>query len=641
MAAPAIARHYQLDPTRPGPGFAGVRSFAAFDQRDPGPTLAAIAAEPGRPPRRLLAAARERMVPHTLPPLDFGPGQDPAGAEGWFMLCPMPPGPALAPGEAWREPELIAQVLIPVAEALDAMAAEGWTHRAIRPDNLFRARAGEPVTTGPFWALPPAVGQPALFEPPYVAVCPPEARGEGSIADDIYALGVTLLVLALGRLPLAGLPDAQIIERKIALGSFAALTEGAVLPSLLVDLLRGMLAEDPEHRPAPSLLLDPREVRSRRLALRPPARAQRPFELGSRQAWTAREVAQLVAADPDRGVAALRSGAVQHWVRRTLGDPLLAARMEEVGRGTEWTEDAGLFGAMLAMRWIAVLDPLGPMRWRGVALWPDGIGPVLAAGDLLSPEVTEAVVEAVERDAVPAWVAARGRREGGAVALEAREWRRLLAVRGWAGGRRRLAYALNPFLACASRLPSGAVVRLGELLPALERAAGGASAGGPPADAEIAAFLAARGDPVIAADAERLPGRDAAMLMLFGRLQSRLQAGKLPGIAGWLLASGAAGLERWANRRTRETLRARLASLAEAGDIGAMAALVEPDAAREADRQGRQQAAARVAAIEAALAGLEGEAGARAEAASALGLEIAGALGMIACCAAALAALLG
>src|SRR6202011_5057089 len=117
----------------------------------------------------------------------------------------------------------------------------------VRPDNLFRAGPGEPALLGCAWAAPSASTQPALYEPPYSAMCPPSCRGEGSVADDVYALGVTLLVLAMGRIPLAGLDDKAILRRKLDMGSFAALVGDERLPAAIADLVRGMLAEDPAH----------------------------------------------------------------------------------------------------------------------------------------------------------------------------------------------------------------------------------------------------------------------------------------------------------------------------------------------------------------------------------------------------------
>ena len=141
-----------------------------------------------------------------------------------------------------------------------------------------------------------------------------------------------MVVLALGVTPLAALDPAGIVRRKLELGSFAALVGDARLPSAIADLTRGMLAEDPEHRPMPRLLLDPDAVRARRIAARPRKRAQSPARIGAWNVWDTRALAHAVADSPEPGVAALRSGAVDAWLRRDLGETALAARVDEAVR---------------------------------------------------------------------------------------------------------------------------------------------------------------------------------------------------------------------------------------------------------------------------------------------------------------------
>lgn len=74
-------------------------------------------------------------------------------------------------------------------------------------------------------------------------MCGPDARGPGWIADDIYALGATTLVLALGYNPTAGMDRAASIEAKLTQGSYIALPRGGRSPPGLREPLRGMLAD--------------------------------------------------------------------------------------------------------------------------------------------------------------------------------------------------------------------------------------------------------------------------------------------------------------------------------------------------------------------------------------------------------------
>ncbi len=172
----------------------------------------------------------------------------------------------------------------------------------------------------------------------------------------------------------------------------------------------------------------------------------------------------------------LRSGVVEHWLRRILGDVQLATRVEELvhHRSLDMTPGDGRDDAELLMRAVALIDPLAPLCWRGVALWPDGIGPALAVAQAKAPETLGRLQEIVrgrksrtgrpsaQTDAMPQCC---GRmRDSNTVGCGS-----------LARGRRAasLVYQLNPLLPCASPLLAKHWVdRLPDLLPALEDVAG-------------------------------------------------------------------------------------------------------------------------------------------------------------------------
>ena len=73
-------------------------------------------------------------------------------------------------GECIMDTNASRALALQMAQALDQLQTLGLTHRAIRPDNLFVAAGGKAVVLGPGWGAPPAMHQPALFEPPYSAL---------------------------------------------------------------------------------------------------------------------------------------------------------------------------------------------------------------------------------------------------------------------------------------------------------------------------------------------------------------------------------------------------------------------------------------------------------------------------------------
>jgi hypothetical protein len=644
-----IADRYAVDTKRKLAAVGGQAAFGVVDRAGGRTDLMAIQLDRQYPPRSRALQALATPVEGLLTPVSYGPV-----GNNCFLICLAPPGPSVqSRPRPWSEAELLACVLRPVARALEQLQSRGLTHRGIRLDNVFQSAPGQPVILGPAWTLPPAMVQPVLFEPPYSAMCLPAGRGDGSIADDVYALGVLLLCLALGRPPLSQLDDASILRRKLELGSYAALAGDERLPPIVGDLVRGMLAEDPEHRPTPTLLLDPGSARGRRVAARPPRRAQRPMILAGGETWDARSLALSLAAEPEEGLSALRSNQVEYWLRRGLGDAQLATRVEEIVRHRELeiaSDDSG--EATMLMSTIAVLDPLAPLCWRGLALWPDGLGPALAAAEGTDPEVTARLEEIVRGEKVGSWAAFRPDRcDFVGLRADARQqhgWLRRNS--GKQGGASRLVYLMNPLTPCASPLVEGRwIASLADLLPALEQAAGRVDHRQvDPVDAHIAAFVSARlerrlGDEFFAdtgTGSSSGSGR-LAQLRLLAQLQVRLSPRPLPGLAAWLVARAGPALSAWRNRERRSALEERLRVLAKAGYLAPMVQALEDPDARGADLREAQQAVEQLARIDAELAAIASGADERATTAARLGQEIAAGLGLIALAAALAVAALG
>ncbi len=598
-----------------------LRAVVAADRQGEYPALVALRVAAEAPARATpIAALPTLTIPGLLRPLGFGV----AGGTAW-VVCNAPPGPALSIDARWPEQQLFNDLLRPAATALDALMRNGLTHRAIRPDNVFRDPSGTAVL-GPAWAEPPASLQPAVFEPPYSQVCLRSGRGDGSIADDVYALGVLMLSLWLGRLPLAGIDDADLLARKIERGSYDALVEREPVPAALAELLRGMLSEDPQHRPAPGLLRDPAATMVRRSVVQMPRPSERSIVVGPMQVWTGRGLALALALHPVPAAELLRKGTVLSWLRRSLADAALAGRVETSLAGLSAAER--MIEPMGVMRAVAALDPLAPLCWRGLSLWPDGMGPALVETRPDRP-VSAALEELVSSEAVVTWAAARpGRIDTNRIRAETRVRRMLLKTSPPGAGVARLAYALNPLLACVSPLLGSQVVtRLPELLTVIEALAPRAERGSLPLDGEMLAFIAAR-------DAQRpdivgVVGNPMRQLQLLAQLQARLQAGLLPATAGWLAQGGVQDLSAWQNRATRDALASQVASLVAHGSLLPLAKLLADETALCVDRSGAQAARAEVARIDTQLRALALRRAGRLESAQRTGSDVVGSFGLM------------
>ena len=464
MASPAdlIAGRYAVDLAAPmASAGGGLPAFSATDETTGDAGFLAVQVQKQAPARALALQALTRQIDGLLSPLAHGRAPGPLNRPGYFVISRAPPGPPLAAQlRPWPEAALLDQFLRPAALVLEQLHANALTHRAIRLNNLFQAAPGHPVVLGQAWAAPPAMHQPAVYEPPYSGACLPAGRGAGSTADDVYALGVALLALALGRVPLDGLDDAAVVRRKLERGSHAALAGDERLPPVIADLVRGMLAEDPEHRPTPTLLLDPAAARGRRVAARPPRHAQRSLSIAGVPVWDARSLANAIASEPDQGLHALRNGTALLWLRREVGErkprrphrgpaPPPRRRRRSGGSAVRRHPDharrvaAGPAGAAVLAR----RQPAGRTR----------SGTVLAAAQDTDPTSMTRLEELVATEAVALWATTRPDRcDFPMLRVEARQNRAWLQTRGLAGGLPRLVYALNPMLPCLSPLTARA-----------------------------------------------------------------------------------------------------------------------------------------------------------------------------------------
>jgi hypothetical protein len=618
----------------------GCAAFAARSLRpDPTPFMA-LRVERHAPARPRALYGFATRVDGLLTPLAHGTGPLIDGQQAWYVICEAPPGPSIAQGmRPWTELALVDFVLRPIAAILEQLQTRGITHRGIRPGNVFQNQPNRPVTLGAAWSEPPAMYQPAVCETAYSALCHPAARGDGRIADDVYALGVLLVTMTLGRLPLDGSDDKTVMARKLELGDFAAVTGGERLPPLLYDLTRGMLAEDPDHRPTPAMLRDPNGARGRRVAARPASRAQRSFKIGAVTVWNNRTLALAMALEPAEGLGAIQTGTLMYWLRRGLGDSGLAVKLEELVRQNahDVLTDKEMALSLLTMRAITDADTLMPLCWRGLAIFPDGLGSVLTAAMENEPQLQRNLREIVFNEVQGIWAAIREERgASGPHRLEARQRRAVLQIKGPAGGLPRLTYTLNPTIPCASPLLGGRwIVNLAELAPVLDTIAS-ASPDADLLDPRIAAFIGARTERLLDGEVQALgndvdpPERVLVTLKLLTEIQNRFYPAAMRGITAWIAARSQSLVERWENRERRAAVDKQLKALAAGGFLQPILTLLQDQTGHAADLEGLRMAHATLDEIDAELNGIEAGSALRSAFANRLGQEFAAGVGLAA-----------
>ena len=576
-------------------------AFAAVELRDTSRRLYALLSDARYPMRwDYVPSARRIDNNHLVRTLDWDvvtwPGD---GKRRAVLVLEQPAGPRLmsVPGEsfaAFAEEPLTRRVIQPLAQVLKDLAFHGFAHRNIRAGNLFFDGSdpdAAPIMLGECLSTPPGFLQPAVYEPIELAMADPAGRGDGSPEADLYALGVTLVALLTGREPMFGQSDEDVIQAKLARGSYVAMMAEQRVSTPLMEVLRGLLNDDPSER----WTLEDLEnwIGGRRLSPRQqimPAKGVRPLEFGGGFLSTARDVAEGFSRHWDAGIAAVQNGTLADWLRRSLShedtiDAVNEAR--ETGGDDESVVDDGTMA-----RICIALDPAGPLRLRTLRAMLSGVGNLLASNH--EDEALREDFMILVHENLPQFQAARG----GHPSMESirvlgvlDRIRTYLDRSGMGQGFERAMYDLAPTAPCRSPLFEGDFVHTpGELLLALERIAeSNAGALGNIIDVHIAAFISARLKVSINAELHDLqedidPFQSAlAAARILGAIQDATHVGPVPSLCSVLAKMLEPGAERYHNRPHRQGVLDRLRKSSETGVVDELLMAIDDRADLKAD----------------------------------------------------------
>lgn len=648
-AAPARTAHgsvllldrYQIDIDRPLPELStpSASAYAVEDRRDMGRQLFALICTPGLPPRgRVASALRGSRVRHMLPLVEWLPVDwPPLGQRCMAVIYERPLGGRLldeitAEGGHIAEHDLQRRIIEPLAEALKEVADHGITHRAIRPDNLFfmdierqNLVLGDCVTT------PPGYDQLVSFETISRAMANRAGRGEGTAGDDQYAAGVTLFSLLLGENPVAAMSEEELIYAKTEQGTYATLCRGRRIPLALLEPLRGLLSDDEDERWSVrelTLWIDGRRMTP--IQKRPAVKSETRFAFAGHQHVTPRTLAFAFSRNVADAARVLREGQLDTWLRRSLSAAGLA---DDVGRTVDLarmhSNESRGSDEMLVSRVCMLLDPHGPIRYKGYAFLIDAFGTSLAV-ELLRQGNTKVGAEILDQNLPGIWLERAGPGPENAVLNRQFEsYREFLHSSEPGYGIERCLYELNPGLPCQSSLIiQDYVVEVDNLLPALDEAADRVDTKIPPIDRHIAAFISSRFDEDIERHLRALGDIDdakktAGMLSLLALLQWRLGPDALYGLSSWVGGLLGPVINSYHSRTVRRDIEREVPRLVRQGSLPELYEMIENAEQRQQDERGYQAAVEEFLLAENEIQEIERSDSARTESAERMGQQTA------------------
>ena len=601
---------YEIDLTQPLPdlGHAGADAFAAQRVDTAGVTkLFALVANSGLPARTDIVPA-VRAIEHFSVMNLIGQGVafwPPDGVERMIFIYERPAERLVASLDTvsapMREDDVIRTLIQPVADGMEELKRLRVVHGAINPTNLFRAaRDGKAVMIGDCLTAPTGYIQPAAFESIGRAMAEPAGRGIATHADDLYALGVSIIFLLLGRMPGGDLDDRALTAAKMGVGSFAALAGTGNLPQHITEPVRGLLMDNVEQRWTLDDLqawLGGQRQSPRRAEV--VGRLQRPVKFADQEYGNIRLLAAAMSADVAAADAFIEDGGLEAALARAVDDEDLMRRIEEAKR-TASVGRAGSIAERRVARVLMVLDPQAPIRYRGRAVMPEGIGTAMA-GALTSGRGMQELAEIVAAQLPIAWIGFQESRDEGVLPLV----RQFDMLSGFVGesvlgyGVERCIYALDGSVPCASPFAEGRLVLdATALLHALEAVAGRSDRPKEPIDRHVAAFLMSRHARLIHASITVLAGdappekRCGALVDLYDVIQRRTSITKLPKLCQWLAVLAESTIAGYHSRSLRDRLKQELKSVWKSGRVHDLKPLIADAGLSERDGGGFRAATA-------------------------------------------------
>ncbi|WP_022729587.1 serine/threonine-protein kinase [Fodinicurvata sediminis] len=626
-----LGKNWEIDPRQPLPHLnqPHARAFAARDKRflssGKADNYFALVCEEFLSPRLdTMRHLKGEDLDHLLQPVTFGLidwGMQ-EGMRRPAVVFEEPVGERVqqSPDEAFsafNEDALTRKVVQPLVPLLENMAERGVTHRAIRANNIFwRDAAHNSVILGECVTSPAGLDQPDVYEPIEGVLSRPSGRGPGSIADDLYAFGVMLVFLLNGKNPVEGMTRHALVQSKISQGTYATVVRNLRTSLPIMELLRGLLCDDPRERWSLenlSIWANGRHLSPKQPSL--PQRGARPFTYRDTKYWNLRSLSAAIGSDWKAAQSEIDAHEIAVWIRRSLGDETISDRVLET---TGQVRKSSFSGASESLsdkalsRLLMIMDPSAPIRYRELSVEPDGLTQALAV-EFETPGFQELISEVIARRLPQSWLEAQPHTsaELGVMQRTFEDLYNYISRPLPAYGIERCLYQFNPGWPCLSPLVREAYVTdVKRLLPALEARAS-SSRDAEPLDRHIAAFACSQlGDiperTILAlGETTTEAARISGIVLFLAEVAQRTDQHHLPKLATWLSDYLKPFVDSFHSRQLREELQRAIDSAVKAGSLPDLARAVGDQERRERDERGFDLARREYQALERECQGLE------------------------------------
>jgi len=493
-------------------------------------------------------------------------------------------------------------IIEPVYNAIKELSANDITHREIRAENLFfMDKEHQKVVLGDCITCPPGFDQPIIYEPVHRGMASPGGRGGGDLSDDLYAMGVTIVVLILGNKLLKYETPEKLFAAKVEQGTYSALCGKRKILVSLLEPLRGVLNDDLRERWGfEEMNLWVAGKRQTPMQRKPSIKASTPYIFMEKEYFNPRVLAHAFTQNVKEGAEAIKNENLEIWLRRNLDEGDLADSINSIAASAAIQENE-IRGSddHIVTKTSILMDPVGPIRYKGFSFMPDGYGSALAV-ELLRRNSMQTAAEVLKYSIPEIWYNAPTDEIRDELAFDFQslfaKMRVMLQIEGPGFGIERCLYELNNSLSCQSPLiTEQCVVTINDLLPALDAIADQTDKKLRPLDRHVTAFIAARFkeriEPHLSALAEQ---KDSSfligMLSLLAYLQWKLKGEPVYALTSWVGSLLGPAVKTYFSRPTRREIEEEMPRVIRQGSLPELFDLIDNAEKRRQDTEGYDDA---------------------------------------------------
>lgn len=499
----------------------------------------------------------------------------------------------------WHEDFIIDKIVKPVYEVINVLNQKGLTHQNISPFNMFMTGPEKniPVRLGESLSVPAGFYQHPYFEPINYAMIDPIAKGEGSITNDLFALGATVAFLALGGLH-QNLNPHDILSSRIENGSYHSYVGKNNLSSRLNELLRGLLHDVEEHRwgvyEVGQWLTSGRQASP---MTHPPRRASRPITFNDKsEIYTVNTLFAEMIKSPLNALEMVDKNELSMWLKNGLSDNHRVHQIEDMKAvlGKDASSSERLLGVF------QIMMPETPFFWQGRFYNPQGLG-LAFANAVLKNDNVEAISSLLLSSVLPYYMSVELMSETPTTdeqAISNKVERHVLSAKtflgyhGVGGGVERALYHMCAELACLSPIVRNYnILNITELLYALDDIGQRANKPDLPVDKHIIAFIFAKESNLKQSMVHNLSSgskqkKIRGALQLLADLQQKQRIKKLTGLCKWFGELSGSVIDSFKNLDYQNHLKTKLQNIIDSGNLMELSKLIDNRKAIEIDAHG-------------------------------------------------------